>query len=444
MKRRGALVGATTTLAVALALGCASSSAAANRLGSTERVSVGAAGAEPDGQSYWPSVSADGRYVTFASEADNLVPDDTNGVRDVFVRDRLTGTTERASVATDGSEGGAPSGYPQISADGRTVAFVSAPTTFAGAQPATGGNLFLRDLDAGTTRSVARADGSPVPVSRPALSGNGRYVAFMTGTDLVRRDRNGSLDVYRIDVTTGQLRLVSVSRFGGSEWQLNEWPSISRSGRYVAFQSAARLVKRDHNRTRDIYVRDLNERHPRLVSMSSRGDLADKGSMGASISATGRYVVFSSLASTLVRRDTNKEWDVFIHDRRRGTTRRVSVPDGGGPSNGQSQAYAVWAERAGVTRDGRYVVFSSVASNLVADDDNEALDVFLRDLALGRTRLVSATPDGTPGNGDSSAGALSADSSTLVLGSDATDLVAGDSNSTTDVFARAITAQGRN
>jgi Tol biopolymer transport system component len=235
-----------------------------------------------------------------------------------------------------------------------------------------------------------------------------------------------------------------VSRFGGSEWQLNEWPSISHSGRYVAFQSAARLVRRDHNRTRDIYVRDLRERHPRLVSKSSGGDRADKGSMGASISATGRYVVFSSLASTLVRHDSNREWDVFVRDRRRGTTTRVSVPAGGGQSNGQSQAYAVWGERAGVSRDGRYVVFTSVASNLVTGDDNEALDVFLRDRSRHTTQLVSTTPAGAPGDGDSSAVDVSANGSTIVFGSDATDLVAGDRDGTTDVFTRPIRARSRN
>lgn len=440
MTRRTGIACALTACLASLMITAAATATEPSGLGPTARVSIGVDGAEPDEASATPSVSADGRYVAFESDASNLVADDSNGTTDVFVRDLKTRTTERVSVGPGGAQGDRPSSDPQISADGRTVLFLSGSTTLdPGASPGAS-PVFVRDLDRQTTRQLrVGTDGVAASVWHAALSGNGRFVAFVTTANLVPRDRSAenAQDVYRVDLATGHLRLVSVNRFGGTDPQLSERPTISNSGRHVAWTSSARLVKRDHNRTRDIYVRDLRERHPRRVSVSTRGAEADKGSMGAAVSASGRYVAFSSVASTLVRRDTNEEWDVFIRDRHLGTTRRVSVPDGGGQSDGQSQAYVVWGEHAAVSRDGRFVVFSSVATNLVAGRTS-TLAVFVRDLAERRTRLVATAPDGSRAHGRSSTGTISSDGSTLAFDSHADNLVPGDLNELTDVFVRRI------
>jgi len=307
--------------------------------GITTRVSVASDGTQGNGHSYFHSISADGRYVAFESSASNLVNGDTNGADDVFVHDRQTGQTTRVSVASDGSQGNESSGYPSISADGR-------------------------------------------------------YVAFNSGaSNLVSGDTNGTNDVFVNDRQTGQTTLVSVDSDGSQGNSYSNYPSISAEGRYIAFWShASNLVSGDTNGTSDIFVHDRQTGQTELVSVASDGSKGNNDSdYFSSISADGRYVAFSSYSSNLVDGDTNSYLDVFVHDRQSGQTIRVSVASDGTQGNDESLYPSISA-------DGRYVAFTSFASNLVSGDTNGAQDVFIHDRQTGQTTLVSVDSNGTQGN----------------------------------------------
>lgn len=433
---------ATTVSAVAIAASLALAgttlpATASARLGAPERVSVALSGGEGDGWSYLgSSLSGDGRFVAFQSESSDLVPGDTNGVADVFVRDRVTGTTQRVSVGPDDTQSAVRSESPRISEDGRYVAFLSeaADLDVDGATPA--GGIYVRDLATGTTQRVFGSEQGRVEDRELALSGNGRYVAFTTGTRLVPRDTNGARaqDVYRVDVRTGKVRLVSLRRFRDSSPRRSTEPSLSHSGRFVVFQSWGRLVQGDGNGLPDVYLRDLSRRSLRRMSVNSRGVAADTGGTGPGVSATGRFVVFTSNASNLVR-GSNDNGNVFVRDRKRGITRRVSV---GARERQGDHVSVVTTAGTVISRDGRYVIFWSNATNFVRGDDNDKPDVFLRDRVQGTTTLVSASEDGTPGDHESVSGVLSSDGSTVAFTSRATDLVAGDRSRRPDVFTRPI------
>lgn len=162
---------------------------------------------------------------------------------------------------------------------------------------------------------------------------------------------------------------------------------------------------------------------------------ADRGSSGPAISAGGRFVVYSSLASG---GDTNDGWDVFLHDRRTGSTERVSVNSRGRQGGGQSQGPGFWGESASVSRDGRFVVFSSTASNLSPEIDDAVVNVYVRDGGDLTTTALSLTPEGRGADGDSGGVRVSADGSTVAFASAASNLVEDDVNGHTDVFARRL------
>jgi Tol biopolymer transport system component len=291
--------------------------------GTTERVSVDSAGVQAAfGDSTSPSISADGRYVAFASHASNLVSLDTNGSSDVFVHDRQSGTTERVSVGPAGAQAN---------------------------------------------------DGTFGPVS---ISADGRYVAFASvATNLVSGDWNDTEDVFVHDRQSGTTECVSVST-GGVQGNSPTYSAlISADGRHVAFASyASNLVGGDTNETPDVFVRDRESATTERVSVDSAGGEAQANSLCFLLSITpdGRYVVFSSNASNLVSGDTNGRLDVFVRDRESGTTERVSVGAGGAQGNDQSQF-------ASISADGRSVVFTSAADNLVSGDTNSDMDVFVRE-----------------------------------------------------------------
>ena len=213
---------------------------------------------------------------------------------------------------------------------------------------------------------------------------------------------------------------------------------LSAHGRYVAFQSSAtNLVRGDTNRLGDVFVHDRRTGKTERLSVSSAGgqganDRTGNGSNAPMISADGRYVAFHSADSNLVRGDTNRTFDIFLHDRKTGRTTRVSVSSGGRQANGENLG------AASISADGRYVAFTSLASNLVAHDANDITDVFVRDLRTGRTILASLGESGGQGDDASAVSgvAFTADDSSLAFSSWAANLVSGDTNIVPDAFVR--------
>ncbi len=414
--------------------------AAAVEPGPTRIVSVSEQGVPGDDVSFPLDLSADGRTVAFASAASTMVPGDSNGTVDVFVQDMESGTLERVSVDQSGAQLPGNSREAWMSADGRQVVLqhdqlVETPSGSRFEQ-----TVYLRDRAGGTTRRLEARTwaGEPARITPTDVSGDGRFLAVITSDALVRGDKNGRLDVYRLELATGRARLVSTGR-PNTGYRECRFASISHSGRFVAFEFPARLAKRDRLNARDIYVRDLRKRRPSLVTVSSAGVQANRGSAAPAISAGGRYVLFSSYATNLVRKDTNGEWDVFLHDRRTGTTERVSVNGRGRQGNAQSQGPGFWSEAASVSRDGRYVVFGSFATNLApTSDDDVSRNLFVRDREQRTTTALAVGPDGSGANDDSGGGLVSADGSATTFWSDATNLVDEDVNATTDVFVRRL------
>lgn len=327
------------------------------KTGETTRVSIASDGSEANGGSAEASISANGRYVVFASSANNLDTDDTNQLTDLFIHDRQTHTTRRLVVDRLGFQREAVVEFPVISGDGRFVAFRSADST-------------LVEGDENGVRDV-----------------------YVYDRDV---DRNGIFDE-RGQVET---RLVSVSSTGEQADEESWSPVISANGRYVAFASrATNLVPDDTNNycpiggdpnwnCLDVFVHDLQTGQTERVSVASDGTEANSDAgdqQPPAISANGRYVAFSSSADNLVPNDSNGVNDIFLHDRLTGVTTIASLSAGGVQSNGYSNYPSLSAS-------GAEVGFMSEATNLVPDDTNGVTDAFVRlhsptTTAVGTTHL---------------------------------------------------------
>jgi Tol biopolymer transport system component len=399
----------------------------AQSTGTTTRVSVASDGTQANERSFEASISADGRYVAFESDASNLVSGDSINMYDVFVHDRQTGETSHVSVASDGTEGNLHSGFPSISADGRYVAFHSqANNLVPGDTNNTSTDVLVHDRQTGETTLVSVAsDGTQGNrrALRPSISADGRYVAFeSSASNLVPDDTNNAWDIFVHDRQTGETTRVSVASDGSQTNNVASGnASISADGRYVAFESGDRnLVPNDTNNSQDIFVHDRQTGETTRVSVASDGSQAYYGASHPSISADGRYVAFHSLSSNLVSGDTNA-YDVFVHDRQTGETTLVSVASDGSQANQQSR-------NPSISADGRSVAFHAYASNLVPDDTNDDRDIFVHDRQTGETTLVSVASDGTQGNSFSRSPIISADGRSVAFESEASNLVPGDTN----------------
>ncbi len=454
--------------------------------GRTTRLSLSSDNVEGNGGSELCSISADGRYVAFESEASNLVPSDNNGCRDVFVRDLETDQTTRVSVASGGAQGNGGSGGASISADGRYVAFLSLASNLVAGDNNLVEDIFVHDRQMGETTRISLSSGgaeSDGVSFENSISADGRYVAFESGaTNLVAGDNNGLPDVFVHDRQTGETTRVSLSSGGtevdgesyspsvsadgrcvafhtlgtgyadvfvhdrqteettrvslgwdGAEGNGGSWSDsgvISADGRYVAFESnASNLVSSDNNGVKDIFVRDRQTGETTRVSLASDNAQADGASGVPSISADGRYVAFYSSATNLVAGDTNSASDVFVRDRQTGETTRVSVDSSGNQGNATSYS-------ANISADGMCVAFLSYASNLVVGDTNDECDIFVHDRQSGQTSRVSVDSGGTQANLYSYDPSISADGQYVAFQSYASNLVAGDTNGAADIFVR--------
>ena len=381
--------------------------------GDTQLVSTTAAGAGADG--FTTGISPDGRFVVFTTNSTDVVAGGNSF--GVVLKDRLLGTSRQ--VTTFGVDGAT------VSADGRFVAFATfeavLPSDTNGAE-----DVYVRDMQTmGVVRATVGVGGAqPNGGSDSAvISANGRFVVFRSdATNLVLQDTTGVWDVFVRDLQSGTTERASVTSNEVAVDGLSWSPSISQDGRYVVFQSTAALVPGDTNGAADVYLRDRTAGTTERISVSSSESQGNgvsyvpSGQVGV-MSADGRFVAFLSGADNLVPGDTNGVWDVFVRDRQLGLTERVSV------SSSEAQATAM-SFGGPVSSDGRYVAFISSAPNLVAGDLNGQDDVFVRDRELGTTTRASVSSLGVQSNGDTYEPLfLTADGSSVFFNNTGTNLV---------------------
>jgi cysteine-rich repeat protein len=325
-------------------------------------------------------------------------------------------------------------GGTELTDPARPLSVDAAPLVNGRSLVFSGRRLFFRVPESGAARrsslelsTIPFTDGFFETQGFQTISANGRVLAFDTGFAPGAVPRR-TLWIY--DLFTRQVEQLTVDDLGtpanGTSW----YPRLSADGNLVAFVSGAtNWVPADGNGVDDVFVRDRAAGTTERVSVASSGDEADGSSAELSIhlSSTGRFVVFTSDATNLVPRDTNGVADVFVRDRATGTTERVSVSSTGAEGNSRSSG-------GKVSEDGRFVAFSSDATNLVESDTNGVSDVFVRDRRTGATERVSLSSTGVEGDGGSFAGGISADGQVVSLTSNATNLVAGDTDCASDVF----------
>ncbi len=364
------------------------------------RASVAGNSTQVAGASGAPSISRTGSIVAFASAASTLVNGDTNGLTDVFVRNRGSLTTVRANVSSLGIQADAPAlGAPSVG-DGTFVAFASGATNLVTGDTNGTVDVYLRDITSATTARVLPASGAQADGDcfEPSISGADRWVVFTSVASNLGASATNT-QVYRWDRLTGATVLVSANTGGQPALGASGGARVSDDGRYVAFWSAASdLVVNDVNGARDVFVRDMTGGTTTRVSLSTAGTaIAGPCEPLTAISADGRWIAFASASSDVVAGDANGAADLYARDRVGGVTLLVSANTLGSPGNGASSVNSA----PSFSSDGRRIAFTSAASDLVAGDANGSVDVYVRDLQQSTTERVSLSSSGAeiPGGG---------------------------------------------
>ncbi len=401
----------------------------------TQRINISETGEEANGETRPAVLSMDGRFAAFASNASNLTATDPDSTWDIFVRDRWLDTTELVSVSSAGDKGNAASGEVAISSDGQIVAFSSMASNLVAEDTNGVSDVFVRDRAAGTTervsvghqgRQLSGTSGAAVQIS-----GDGRFVLFESrDTSLVEGDTNGLPDWFVFDRVEREVERVSVSSSGEQANAAASMASISDDGRFVVFSSlATNLAEGDHNQKSDVFLHDRKTAETRHISLTHDGASANGRSYAAHISGDGRFVGFCSEATNLLPDNPSLGSNLYVRDLEEGTLELVSVAFDGGVANGASGGIRL-------SRDGRRVAFDSYASNLVPNDTNHAPDAFVFDRRTKRTVIVSVSNDGAYGANFSNNVAFSGNGQAVAFLSLSENLVSSDQNLMADVFIR--------
>jgi Tol biopolymer transport system component len=412
-----------------LSLACSCIPFVAASAQTTTLMSLSTGGTQANEDCQYAGVSGEGNLVVFGSVAANLVPGDTNGFTDVFARILASGTLVRVSVGNAGQQANGTSSWAAPSASGRVVAFTSDASNLVAADSNACADIFVRDLQQMTTTRVsvsglgAQANGQS---EIPGISGDGRFVIFVSpATNLVPGDTNGVSDVFMHDRVTGAMSRISVDSAGTQANGTSFDATISADGRYIAFTSlATNLVAGDTNSAIDVFV------HDRVTAVVVRASLAHDGAQTQkachypAISNGGRYVAFMSGADNLVPGDTNGMADVFVRDTQLATTTRVSVAHHGQQANGHSM-------ECDISPDGRFVAFLTEATNIVPGHTGR--QVYVHDRQSGGVTCASVATGGLPADQTAFPAELTDDGRHVVYPSLASNLVAGDAN-LRDVF----------
>lgn len=404
-----------------------------------ESVSRSPEGFEGSGSSSAPSLSADGRFVAFASTSTNLVAGDTNSALDVILLDRATGRRVRVSEGAEGIGNGA-STSPVVSGDGRVVVFATIARNLHPDDTNALRDLLAWDRESGAMDWVSRPEpGADPGISQaPVVSHDGRWVAFESSAALVGSDVNSSADIYLRDRETGSLTLVSIGLSGAAGSGVSTSPSISADGRFIAFvSSASDLVPEASNGQVHVYVRDRVNGTTERVSVATSGEQAAAGSARPRISGDGRFVAFQNTASNLDPVGTGAGAKIFLRDRQEKVTRLATrTPDGTPISGGVTLD--------GISGDGRWVLFRSSSTQLPPRGPLAVMRPFAWDRLAGDVVALLWSDAGEPLNAvpafwnttDQGAldAALSADGRFVAASTTAWNLVPGEGIPRGDVF----------
>jgi len=422
----------------------------------TDRMSVSGEGGEIFGSGA-RNPATDEIQVQLAWDTDAAVdPGDTNGIRDVYVDNLIWGDPERYSVAPGGGNANGPSRNPTIMATFfGYVAYESDATNLVGGDSNGVTDVFVTELhNLKPTQRISVADGTGAQAvgggSRNAIVSDNHAVAFESdAVNLVAADANGTTDVFVRSIGGSVTERVSVASGTGAE---ADGPSyrphmpVLAATEVVFVSQATNLVPGDTNTCAgfaaagscpDVFVHPITGSEPSLATTErvtvGLGGAEPNGESDHPALSNDGLVVFDSLASNLVGADTNGVRDVFVRDRALGLTERVSIVSGGAQANGASTA-------KGISPNGRYVIFTSTATNLVPGDTNGAEDVFVHDRTTRTTVRANTTTGGAQTAGDApyAGGAFVLDDASAWFASAAPDVVAGDTNGVSDVFANAV------
>ncbi|MEU0726090.1 hypothetical protein [Streptomyces sp. NPDC006140] len=376
----------------------------------TEKASIAPDGTEGNGPSGGPGLSADGRHLAFVSSADNLVAGDTDGTADAFVRDLKTGTTRLASTAGDGGS----VDDVALSGNGRYLAF-SATDAADGRS-----HIWVKDLKSGALQRIADTVDAGYDTGRqPAISADGRYVAFVAQQSGAGEGEDRWGRVYRVDRTGGEAVRVSHKPAAGDRKTAATHPSISADGKRVGYQFF--IPHPSSGDWSDAYVRDVPSGGLFHADRAPDGEKSDGQTESPQISADGRHVVFNSRDSRLTPGDTNQGHNVFVRDLKTGGLRRIDAADP-----------AAFTASPQLSADSRHLAFVSADPG----DPDRTTRAYVRDLRTGRTTLASPDTAGGPNDQSVTAPVIDRHGRTVAFSSYSPDLVPGDTYDTSHVYVR--------